>query len=82
MITIESRKVAGVVIEAGRILADKGFNRAEVLIGLSELIGRMIVDAAENTIQADELYTACNTHIQKTIQIGIQAAQKSVIARV
>ena len=34
---IEQRKVAGVVIEVSRILADKGFNRGEIILGLSEL---------------------------------------------
>lgn len=81
MTTIESRKVAGVVIEAGRILADKGFNRAEILIGLSELIGRVIVDTAETNIQAEELLEVCSQHLRKTIDIGIKATNTSVIAR-
>lgn len=81
MTTIESHKVAGVVIEAGRILADKGFNRGEILIGLSELIGRIVVDTAENSIQAEELFGVCAGHIQKTIEIGSQATNKSIIAR-
>ena len=45
---IEARKVAGVVIEASRILGDKGFNRGEMILGLSELIGRLIVDTAQD----------------------------------
>ncbi len=44
-VQLEQRKIAGVVIEVSQILADKGFNRGEIIIGLSELIGRLIVDS-------------------------------------
>jgi len=54
-VQLEQRKIAGVVIEVSQILADKGFNRGEIIIGLSELIGRLIVDSVEDTIQAEEL---------------------------
>lgn len=78
---IEQRKVIGVVTEAGRLLADKGFNRGEMLIGLSELIGRIIVDVADTSIQAEELYGICQQHMLKTIEIGSRATQKSIIER-
>jgi hypothetical protein len=79
---LDPRKIAGVVVEASRILADKSFNRGEILIGLSEMIGRIIVDVAENSIQADELYTLCQQHMSRTIHIGSQASEKQIIARV
>jgi hypothetical protein len=82
---IEARKVAGVVIEASRILADKGFNRGEIILGLSELLGRMIVDTAQDTIQAEELLKIVANHMSKTIDIGIQAtkgSQSSIISGV
>jgi hypothetical protein len=82
---IEARKVAGVVIEASRILADKGFNRGEIILGLSELLGRMIVDTAQDTIQAEELLKIVGNHISKTIDIGVQAtkgSQSSIISGV
>ena len=78
-VPIEQRKVAGVVIEASRILADKGFNRGEIILGLSELIGRLIVDSVENTIQAEELTKIVGNHISKTIEIGVQATQKRIV---
>jgi len=74
---IEARKVAGVVIEASRILGDKGFNRGEMILGLSELIGRLIVDTAQDTIQAEELLKIVGNHISKTIDIGVQATKGS-----
>jgi hypothetical protein len=79
---LDQRKIAGVVVEVSRILADKGFNRGEILIGLSEMVGRIIVDVAENSIQADELYTLCQQHMSRTIHIGSQASEKQIIARV
>jgi len=79
---IEPRKVAGVVIEANQALVNKGFNQGEVLLGLSELIGRMIVEAAENKIQADEMVKVVNQHMELTINIGSQATEKSIIERV
>jgi len=84
-VQIEQRKVAGVAIEASRILADKGFNRGEIILGLSELIGRTIVDSVQDTIQAEELMKIVGGHIAKTIDIGIQAAkgnQSSIITGV
>jgi len=84
-VQIEQRKVAGVAVEAGRILADKGFNRGEMLLGLSELIGRLIVDTAQDTIQAEELLKIVGSHISKTIDIGVQAtkgSQSSIITGV
>jgi len=84
-VQIEQRKVAGVAIEASRILADKGFNRGEMLLGLSELIGRLIVDTAQDTIQAEELLKIVGSHISKTIDIGVQAtkgSQSSIITGV
>ncbi len=78
-VQLEQRKIAGVVIEVSQILADKGFNRGEIIIGLSELIGRLIVDSVEDTIQAEELTKIVGEHISKTIEIGIQATQKRIL---
>lgn len=76
-VQIEQRKVAGVATEASRILADKGFNRGEIILGLSELIGRVIVDSVQDTLQAEELMKIVGGHISKTIDIGIQASKGS-----
>lgn len=77
-VQLEARKVAGVVVEASRILADKGFNRGEIILGLSELIGRIIVDTARTDIQAKELSDVCKGHIDRAIEIGIQATNKQM----
>ena len=76
---IDQRKVAGVVIEANAALNGKGFNHGEVIIGLSELIGRIIVEAADNGIQAKELAQVAANHIGLTIKVGAEATEKRII---
>ena len=78
---INAAKVAGVVIEANLALNDKGFNHGEVILGLSELIGRVIVESCDTSIQAGEMMKVCLGHIEKTITIGSHATGKSIIAR-
>lgn len=77
-VKIEPRKVAGVVVEASRILADKGFSRGEIILGLSELLGRIIVDSAQTDRQAKELVGVSAGHIDRTVQIGVEATQKRI----
>jgi hypothetical protein len=79
---IDQRKVAGVVIEANAALTGKDFNHGEVLIGLGELIGRIIVEAADTSIQAEELTKVVAGHISKTIQVGASAQEKRIITGV
>lgn len=81
-VQIEPRKVAGVVIEASRILADKGFNRGEIILGLSELIGRVIIDTASSDMQAKELADVSASHVNRTVQIGVEATQKRIVTGV
>jgi hypothetical protein len=78
-VQIDQRKVAGVVIEASRILADKGFNRGEIILGLAELIGRVIVDTAQTDIQAAELSKVAVSHMSKAIEIGVEAGKSSIV---
>jgi len=79
---IDQRKVAGVVVETNQTLSGKGFNHGEIIIGLSELIGRIIVDAAENGIQAKELAQVAANHIGLTIKVGAEATEKRIITGV
>jgi len=79
---IEPRRVAGVISEANEALNGKGFNHGEVVLGLAELIGRVIVEVSENSIQTQELVKVVETHLAKTIQIGSQNQEKSLIERV
>lgn len=76
---IDQRKVIGVVLEANSALNDKGFNHGEVILGLSELVGRIIVEAAETSVQASELLNVAVAHIGKTIKVGAEAQDKRII---
>lgn len=76
---IDQRKVGGVVIEVSRILADKGFNRGEIILGLAELTGRVIVDTAETDIQAAELSQIVVKHLARTIEIGVEAGKSRIV---
>lgn len=79
---IDQAKVVGVVIEANGALTDKGFNHGEIIIGLAELIGRVIVEAADTNIQAKELVKVVMSHMDRTITIGAHASGKSIIEKV
>lgn len=74
---IEPRKVAGVVAECNRVISDKDFSVGEVLIGLSELLGRVIVEAGGTPVSMEEIKKVCVQHMDKTISIGSQARGKS-----
>ena len=76
---IDQRKVAGVVIEANSALTGKDFNHGEVIIGLAELIGRVIVESADTGIQAKELAQVAANHIGLTIKVGAEATEKRII---
>jgi hypothetical protein len=78
---IESRKVAGVVREASAAIEGKGFNHGEVLVGLSELLGRVIVDVGTHHIQMDDMKKVVIDHLERTIRIGAYATEKSVVTR-
>lgn len=82
MYQIDQRKVAGVVIEANAALNGKGFNHGEVVLGLAELIGRIVVEAVDNHIQAQELLKVVAAHIEQTVKIGAQAQEKRIITGV
>jgi hypothetical protein len=76
---IDGHKVAGVVVEANRLLSGKGFNHAEVALGLVELAGRTVVDATPNKINADEMVDVLVEHLKRTVSIGCQVAKQSTI---
>lgn len=78
---IDPRKVAGVVVECNAALQGKPFNHGEVMVGISELLGRVIVEAGAHHIQHDELKKVAVDHLERTIRIGAYATEKSNIAK-
>lgn len=79
---IEPRRIAGVVAEASRAIEGHNFNHGEVIVGLAELTGRIIVEAASNHIQMKEMVEAVVEHLDRTIVAGSDAKGKSLIERV
>lgn len=82
MVNIETNKVAGVMQEAARAVSGKGFNAGEIIVGLSELVGRIIVDTASNHIAMKDMVKAVVEHLDRTIVTGSQAQEKSLIERI
>lgn len=80
-VQIDARKVAGVVKETNDMLLQHPFNPAEVIIGLSELIGRIIVQYGTTSIQMDELKDVVLNHLNRTTSIGAHASGKGPLER-
>lgn len=78
-VPIEPRKVMGVITECNRVLNGQGFNQGEVLVGLSELIGRVIVETAQGPTQTAAMKELCHQHIEDTIRIGMDAKGQRII---
>ena len=75
-IKITQRNVMAVIIEVDKMLKEKKFpfNTVEVMLGLQELVGRIIVDMAPTQITADQLIEHSKSHLVDTVRIGM--AQK------
>lgn len=70
-VEIDKQKVVGVQLAAGEALSDKGFAIPEVLFGLSELIGRILMDKTGGTIvEKLEMLKDLTAHAERTIRIG------------
>lgn len=67
---IEPRRVAGVINECQFALSGKHFNHGEVIVGLSELIGRTIVQSAETPIQGGDAARVVIEHLNRTLHAG------------
>jgi hypothetical protein len=76
---IDQKRVIGVVTECNFALDGKGFNHGEVILGLAELMGRIIVETSETSLQARDLSKVAVDHLTNTITIGAQATGKSNI---
>jgi hypothetical protein len=80
-VQITPARVTQTVKELNQMLGNKGLNYVEVIVALTEMAGRAVVMAAENSVQAKELAGIAFSHLSKTITIGMQAQKESVIER-
>jgi len=78
--TIKPRNVMGVILEVDQMLKERGrdFNTVEVMIGLQELVGRIIVDMSMTPVSAGELIVHAKKHLDDTVRIGLQAKGQAV----
>jgi hypothetical protein len=67
---IDTRKVAGVVAECNETLKQHDFNHGEVIVGLAELIGRVIVHTATNHIAMKDMVAIVMEHLDRTVTVG------------
>jgi hypothetical protein len=70
---IDPRRVMGVIVEANRALNGQGFNQPEVLLGLSQLIGRVIVEMSPGPSDTEAYKELCKNHIDDTVRLGFEA---------
>jgi hypothetical protein len=73
--TIVPKHVMGVILEVDKMLKQGSFpfNTVEVMLGLQELVGRIIVDLAQTQVSADELMEHTMRHLNNTVRIGMAA---------
>lgn len=74
-VKITPRNVMAVVIEVNTMLQaksrDLSLNQAEVMLGLQELVGRVIVEMSINQVGADKLIDHAQKHLVDTVRIGM-----------
>lgn len=78
---IDRRKVMGVILETDTALKGQGFNQGEVIVGLAELIGKVIVRTARTSIQMEEMKQVVVNHLERTIHHVSQATENTEIYR-
>ncbi|TDN70485.1 hypothetical protein [Paraburkholderia sp. BL10I2N1] len=76
---IDKQKVAGVLLETNLALTGKDFNHGEVIIGLGELIGRVIVEASNGPLQCQEMVKVVVAHLDRTVKAGSAARGKLLV---
>mgnify|MGYP003328237613 CR=1 FL=1 len=78
---IDRRKVMGVILETDTALKGMGFNEGEVIVGLSELIGKIIVRSGRTPIQMEEMKQVVFNHLERTIHHVSQATENTSLYR-
>lgn len=70
---VNPMKVEAGVQDILRQLGNGGMGTGEVLLVLSEALGRMIVHACDTPVQMVEMANIAGGHLRKTINVGAQA---------
>lgn len=67
---ISQNRVKGVVAECEKIVGNGYFNTGEVIIGLTELLGRVIVKSCDTPISMGQAAEIVANHLQQTLYHG------------
>lgn len=70
---VNSGNVQWVSHQVQRALAGGRFNTGEVIIGVSEVLGRAIVATADTPVQGMQCAQVCLDHIVRTLKAGFSA---------
>lgn len=72
--TLDLQKIREVQLSVGAVFNVHHFDVVDQLFGLSEYIGRLIVDHVAGTHQAkSDVFIAVQEHIERTIVAGLKA---------
>ncbi len=70
---VDPRLVAGAAHEIINMLEGKKFPPVETIMGLSEVLGRLIVMVSNTPVQMDSLSDVVCEHVKRTIDAGAKA---------
>jgi len=70
---VNPMKVEAAVQDTLRSLGNGGLGTGEVLLVLSECLGRMIVHSCETPVQMMSMANVAVDHLRKTISVGAQS---------
>lgn len=70
---IEQRKLTGVADVTARALYNQGFNSLEIMLGLGEFIGKLVVMEGSTPVQMMELLTVINERMVSSTRMGAEA---------
>lgn len=75
-VSLDKDKIAQVWRIAGQAVSDKGIQTPEVLFGLAELIGRILVEHTGGTIiEKTDAIKPLVEHIERTVRVGVISRQ-------
>lgn len=80
-VEMDQHRIRGVQERVANVLSTKEFSPAEVIFGLSEFVGRMIVGYVDGTwLTKKEVADAAAKHIALTVKIGVERGGQSTEA--
>lgn len=70
---INPTAVASVVREVNAVLQGRKYNTGEVMIGLSEMLARVVVESCQTPVHAMDAMKVITDHLDRTLKAGYSA---------